>query len=276
MIRNDFVSNSSSSSYVVCVGKNYPINTFVKDVCKKCVDKKSNWKELRDRNETSLKFHIQNARLLFLGEVYVCDRTFFIDRNKCPKWETKEYFEQNFDELFKEIKKKGKNNKLSRYDNDYEILSDTVIKAIDHIWQSSLSTIDQHDLNIEVFHCENNPKFEKEHNKQTVSNIKKILKSKNTQKYYWMGDAYFHNTYVIDQSTIDRTKLMMEHGMKFRFSPWENLKKIQKLLNEGETIIYMRVANSGDGTGQDYIYNETDNHDVFEGIPVKFLTSEQL
>ena len=276
MIRNDFVSNSSSTSYIIAVGSNYPINTFIKDICKNCINKKSKYhiKDLLDRNITSLSYHIQNTRLLFLGEAFVCDREYIIDRTKKKEWESKEEHESSFDNLFKRIKKKSKDGKFDEYDQTYEILSDTQIKAIDHIWESSLSFGDRNDMNFEIIHSEKNPEFEEKHNKQTVKNIQELLKYKNQRTRFWMDDSYFHNTYVIDQSTIDRTKLMQKYGIQMRFSKWENLKKIEKLLKEGNTIIAMRVAHSGDGMEPDYIYNERDDNDVFENIPVQFLNSE--
>lgn len=273
MIRNDFVSNSSSSSYIISIGKNYPIKTFIKDVSKKCVDKKSKHSafSLLDRNMTTLQFHIMNTRLLFLGEAYVMDRSFNVDLNKVHKWESKEEHKKLFNERMKRILK-SKNKKYTEYDTTWEYISDTKIKCTDHIYQGLITyDIINAGNTFDVMECKNNKKFEKEHNERVIKNIQEFLKRLDTYSLY--HKPFMSDIFVINKDTIKLTRLMLKHKIKMRFEKWENIDKLEKMLDDGETIIGIRIANHGDGIDSDTIYNENDNF-VLEDIPVKFLTSD--
>ena len=272
MIRNDFVSNSSSTSYIISIGKNYPIKTFIKDVSKKCVDKKSKYHvfSLLDRNMTTLQFHIMNTRLLFLGEAYVMDKSFNVDLNKVHKWEDKEEHKKLFNGYMKRILR-NKNKKYTEYDTTWEYVSDTKIKGTDHIYQGLITYDIIHAENtFDVMECENNKKFEKEHNEQVIKNIQEFLKKLYTCQYH---NPFMSNIFVINKDTIKLTRLMLKNKIKMRFEKWENINKLEKMLDDGETIIGIRIANHGDGIDSDTIYNETDNF-VLEDIPVELLTSE--
>lgn len=280
MIRLDFVSNSSSSSYIISVPKNYPIKTFIKKVSKNCVDKKKKFhiKNLLESDETTLKYYIQNASLLFLGEVYVCDKKYKIYKDKCPLYEEKNYWEERFNSLKNRIER-NKNNKSKEFDSEYRLLDENTIECTYHVYESGyviLGTDSSFSILNYMGKCSED--FIKQQSKFVVSNIKKFLRNRVHNKItYFCGDEplFRPDIYVIDRDTIKRTEEMLKSGIKMRFQKWENINKLKKELEDKSTVICMRVAKSGDGMDPYYIYNETDR-DVFEDIPVKVLNKEIL
>jgi len=275
MVRNDFVSNSSSTSYIISVGKNYPIKTFIKDISKKCIDKKSEYRiaNLLDRNIAALQFHILNTRLLFLGEVFVMDKSFNIDLNRIHRWENREEHKKTFARHMKRILQ-SKDKKYTEYDTTWEYVSDTKIKGTDHIYRNMVTyDILDYGNTFDVIECEKNKEFEKEHNDRVIESLKEFLKKLDYFGLY--HNPFTSDIFVIDKDTIKLTRLMLKKNMKMRFEKWEDIDKLEKMLDNGETIIGVRVSNHGDGMDSDTIYNETDNF-VFENIPVKLLSSEVM
>jgi len=278
MIRNDFVSNSSSSSYIISIGKNYPIKSFINDLCKNCDNKKKKYHitDLRDKNKAVLTFHMYNIRLLFLGEVYICDKELLIDFNNCPKWHDKTSWEYYFNNLKKDIEKKGKDGKFTRWNEDFELLNDTQIRSVYHYYISGLclNRFDRQS-DFEVMHSANK-KFEKQYNDGLVKRIKDFLKLN-----YKKESSVFHNNskssiYIIDEKTIELTEFMIERGFKINLYRWEkHLSSLKKRIKDGETILSIEIAHSGNGMDVDTIYNETEN-DAFKNVPVEFLASESL
>ena len=73
-IRSDYVSNSSSSSFVVVLPKDYEFKKFIKDVARGCVAKpdwdgytKEDIDRIKDMNIRNLDYCLNTHELLFLG-----------------------------------------------------------------------------------------------------------------------------------------------------------------------------------------------------------------
>ena len=74
-IRTDYVSNSSSSSFVLVLPKDAELKKFIKDIVRSCSRKpeydisKEDKKELDDFNRINLEYCLRTYELLFLGEI---------------------------------------------------------------------------------------------------------------------------------------------------------------------------------------------------------------
>lgn len=74
-IRSDYVSNSSSSSFVLVLPKDADLKKFIKDIVRSCSRKpeydisKEDKKELDDFNRINLEYCLRTYELLFLGEI---------------------------------------------------------------------------------------------------------------------------------------------------------------------------------------------------------------
>ena len=71
--RQDFVSNSSSCSFVVAINSTYSVKDFAKDLGKACTNSKDDYhdQDLADRNCRILDFCLNTYQLLFLGSIDV-------------------------------------------------------------------------------------------------------------------------------------------------------------------------------------------------------------
>lgn len=76
-VRSDFVSNSSSSSFVVAVPKQLGVSTFADKLSECCVDANSEFHSecLQLKNKVTLDFCLNNYSLLFLGDLTFYDAT---------------------------------------------------------------------------------------------------------------------------------------------------------------------------------------------------------
>lgn len=74
--RQDFVSNSSSCSFIVSVKKDYVIKDFARELGEACANPKSQWHnpELADRNRMILEFCLSTYELLFLGTMQLGEK----------------------------------------------------------------------------------------------------------------------------------------------------------------------------------------------------------
>ena len=74
-IRSDYVSNSSSSSFVLVLPKDAELKKFIKDIVRSCTRNpeydisKEDKKELNDFNRINLEYCMRTYELLFLGEI---------------------------------------------------------------------------------------------------------------------------------------------------------------------------------------------------------------
>lgn len=272
MIRNDFVSNSSSSSYVVYFKKDEcSIENFIDNVCNNSTNNPIIFKQ----NKISLSYHLEYSRLLFLGEVYVKDIEFDFDKTKCPEYEDKKFWEEDFNVLYNIIKDEGKDGSLSQHGIEYNIINDNLIHEVEHYYIGQLV---DNVRNRDFVYFLRTPDQE-ELLKETINNLINHYSQKvNDSKSAYITDAYNIQTYIIDESTVQLTEFMLNNGFKMRFDDWEDINKIKKLLENNNIIVVLRVNNHGCGQEQDTIYYTDDNRKrkVFQDIPVNFLhTTEE-
>ena len=80
-IRTDFVSNSSSSSFIIAVNHaNYPFMEFMNDVIDDAIAITDDWTtpehidNIRNTNRRNLDYHLNSSELLFLGDLVIDEK----------------------------------------------------------------------------------------------------------------------------------------------------------------------------------------------------------
>ena len=80
-IRTDFVSNSSSSSFIIAVNHaNYPFMEFMNDVIDDTIAIIDDWTtpehidSIRTTNRRNLDYHLNSSELLFLGDLVIDEK----------------------------------------------------------------------------------------------------------------------------------------------------------------------------------------------------------
>jgi len=114
-IRSDFISNSSSCSFVVAVNGTYSIKDFAKDVAKNTVNNKSQYhdKDLKRRNQTILEFCLGTYELLFLGYWTLKTEEHTMTLEKSIEIHGKEFGEYEFQLCLKDVERRKKLNEKS-------------------------------------------------------------------------------------------------------------------------------------------------------------------
>ena len=79
--------------------------------------------------------------------------------------------------------------------------------------------------------------------------------------------------YQITKSTISNTRCLMNAGYKIDFSDTcinKTLDELEKMIDAGDKLFYIRQADGGDGYGDTYIYREDSAHGISDvnGIEV--------
>lgn len=284
--RTDFVSNSSSSSFIVALDfKQYPLDLFVKNVCDYCDDPSSPDPTMRSRNEAILKYCLQFNELLFLGTWLNGKRTKLIKRGVG-------YDGELVDDATEDQKEFGDYDTPFRfYLEEYNSRKGSPDKYVDAIRLVNPDTI-EYEETVEVggnftvpshfmdrhFRSRWRPRNTEDDPNETVDAIKKFLGGATANDYPCDPkidyDSPFHaNTYLITQSSIDNTRDMLKAGCKIDLEDWENLDALEARIKSGETLFFMEVGDSGEGTDDTRVYSRRGQF-PFEGIPVSFIESE--
>ena len=286
MIREDFVSNSSSTSFIIALNTNEcSIKKFVHDVCYNCLnpenekkdasfstnDEDSENQQLLDHNVINLRYHLDNTRLLFLGEAYVKDTDRILDIDVVPEYEEKDYWIQQLNDLKRRIQQKGKDGILEEWDSKYEIIDDKKIKATFHHYVGYL-TENKYDRDFDF-----SLSYDFVKDDIRIERIKELLEACYDEKI--TRKNYHNNIYIIDKDTIALTEIMIKNGINIRFQDKLGLDVFKKYIEEGKTIMYIEVATSGNGWDCDTIYNENNEKsslELFDKLPVIILDSEYM
>lgn len=267
-IRIDFVSNSSSCSFVVAISNEaqYKLNDFIKDIVKDCatckdtdyrIDKEE-IKKLNVFNTRNLEYHLNSSELLFLGTLKLCDKTYTVTRPNPKNYSTDNIIDEykyklgSFERLQKDIKKesfgKETGEKVIEANDDHIVISYPVYA----------SGIAFPSMNMTSFTCHYHwidPSQEKKEDRKHAA--KRIMQLMNMIKGYDYGDLYYFintHTYFISKETIWNTRALLENNAELIFEKWEDLDALEKRLNEGQRLFVIRQNNGGDGWDNDAIY----------------------
>lgn len=247
MIRNDFVSNSSSSSYIVSLKKSY-LNNFCINLCNRSnTNKDYPIENLKDNNLSILKYGLSNFRLMFLGELYLGECSYTISPNDN---------DPNAEDSYRYYLERYKKHQLGEYDDSrkIELLDGDVIKITYDKYTSSI-TIPIHNcefpLNPSHIKGDSNDEYTKSLQDTLIEEIKEKCEDHYNGKDYY--SIYNWATYIIDKVTIDVTEFLLKNGCKLRIDK-DQLESYKKIIADGNIICYIDVYYSGNGSSYNRIY----------------------
>ena len=266
--RNDFVSNSSSCSFVVAIPSEdkYKFKDFVNDIVKDCASNKDEKSEMTKEaidnlnafNARNLDYHLNSSELLFLGTLKVNNKQYTIvspdldDKMYVDSEHNYNYDIQMFNELQKDIKKKS----FGKYTGEKLVESTKDKVTISYpIYASSIAF-----PTLEMEYFTGHYDFidpAKETKKDRKYAAEQIINLVNSIKNLEDSDLYnFINThtYFISKRTIWNTRALLENKADLVFDKWEDLDALEKRLDEGQRLFVIRQNNGGDGWDSDAVY----------------------
>lgn len=291
-VRTSFVSNSSSCSYIVLCKRDF-LNDIAKDLAKACTNKTDPYhdKDLAKKNQCILEFCLNTFQLAYLGNLVIETR---------KETYNFEYFKNIFAESNQDNVEERAKEEWERYKSDLNAVKNG---KHDHTWWiGSAYGLDEYDAQTDTaIHYEKitardivvsnqimESKFKRysfSNNQNTPEDIKArvdklVAYAKDAAKYDWHEDRNrieSPSIYQITKNTIDNTRDLLSCGYSIDFFEWEkDLDELEARLSNGDAIFYVRIANSGDGYGDFYIYCE-DTADSIDGISgIELLASESL
>ena len=288
--RTDFVSNSSSSSFVVACKKEL-LKDIAKDLARACVNKRDKYhdKELSKNNQCILDFCLKTFQLVFLGELLLetKEETYSLDYFKriwaIPSKNMPTAYAEEAWKRYKNIVERVKSGKekdswaKKAYDLDeYDAETDTA-KHFEKVYVKDIVVSNSvMESGFNRYHYSNGPDSE-ETIKGRVQKIIDFAKDKVKRDLLEAEDCFEAvDIYQITKDTIDNTRNLIAQGYKVELGEWEDLDRLDAKLDSGESIFYVRIAHSGDGYGDFYIYCE-DGADGIDGVSgIEVLTSDCL
>lgn len=245
-LRTDYVSNSSSSSFVVVLPKNYALDDFINDAVKSCSENpdyaadKAFIERVDKSNRRNLDYCLNTYQLLFLGGLH-CGAIQSVHKGKEDCDMVRKVFQEN-SEL-------GYTDEKILKDTEEEVVIEYPVEAFEVVVDSNFMDWKCHRLY--PAKPENTEKVKYEFDNR-VENIVKLAK-----KYESMetGMEQVH-LYEITMNTILNTEDLIKAGYKVDLvDNWcKDLDALKKRLEEGDRLFGIRLNQAGDGMDSGTIY----------------------
>lgn len=276
-IRTDFVSNSSSSSFICAVNSTYSIEDLAKDIARKCINKKHAYHDpqLEEENRRTVDWCLNEFQLLFLGALLVGKQDFTYSKKDVEIQANARYKGLSKPEIDSIAEKKW-NSLLEQMHAENEVKPGSVVHDAenetivftDEVLASGLAVDSgtMHHLRLRatskngMFDQKMWPDIIEQHAKWHEDNI---------------DDVPFIETYAITQETIDSTRALLAAKKDLRLDGWEDLDSLQRRLDNGEKLFALLVGRDGDGTSCYSVYQE-DGATGIDDLAIEVLHSESL
>ena len=268
-IRNDFVSNSSSCSFVIAIGKNFPFNDFIKETCDGCLkhaDENDDALFLTEQNEFNnavLNYHLRASELIYLGGLKIGNIQTIIPKD---------------DEYFPYFKNDIAKQTLPCDERVIENTDEKIVLEHDDVIYGM--AIQKHEINYVTmeYHWDDDYACDIEKQKKAAKEIVKFAKNYSDFKTDYRC-RYNSATYFISRTTIWNTRALIAAGYEVELEKWMDLDKLDEMLKNGDRIFNIRVNNGGDGVDEDalFTFGGWDGEDVFKDMTgIRCLDSETM
>lgn len=267
--RIDFVSNSSSCSFIVAIGKKFPLNDFIKEACDGCLrhadEDDTDWfvSKQNEFNNVVLNYHLRASELVYLGGLSVGPMQSVFTK-------ADEYFSYLKNDIAKQAISPDE-RVIENTDEKIVLESDVVVYGM---------AIPKHDMNYITmeYHWNDDYKCDIEKQKKAAKAILEFAKNYSDAKtdYKCRCDS---STYFISRNTIWNTRALIAAGYNVALEKWMDLDKLDKMLQDGDQIFGIRVNNGGDGVDDDalFTFGGWDGEDIFENMSgVEVLGGETM
>lgn len=265
--RRDFVSNSSSCSYVVALGPGYAFGDFVADAAEACLRRADEddeaWSGRQDElNRAVLGYHLRVSELLYLGALAVEPAKTVYRRG-----------EGGFDYVKREIAAGG----LSPDERVVEDGEDEVVIEYDQR-VSGMAVPEQRICYVTGrFRDDAGPITDSrpEDAAEAADGIEKFAENYADKQIDYKARAD-SDTYFVSRRTVWNTRALIASGRDVKLEKWMDLDALDARLAAGERIFCVKVNNGGDGVDPDalYTFGGWDGEDVFDGLPVEVIHGE--
>lgn len=242
-IRTDYVSNSSSSSFVIVVPKEYEFKKFVKDVVRGTVAIKDEFfdedrmNELKERNVRNLDYCLNTYELLFLGTFcYEYKRSTIKGGDEVSDFvKSIEFFKKNCPEMFcAKIVSQTEDELVADLPNtaDWHAVSCDLMNGLIRQYQSP---------------GDDDPTF----HHSVVEAIAEYL----SEHSRWGEER--PGLFEVTMNTIYNTEaLLAERKENIKLDKWcQNLDELKKLIKDGNRIFGIKANQGGDGESCTAIYS---------------------
>ena len=240
-IRNDFVSNSSSCSFVIALLAGFSLNDFVEKTTRGCLrhaePNEVEFSQKQDEfNRAVLNYHLRASELLFLGSLRVDGITRKIDMQNDPT---------EFTDRVEEIAVKS--GEMPYITQNYHFGSD----------------------------------YSADPMKQAIAAAKIAEFAGYYSDYARIDYRARSNsdTYFISLNTIWNTRALIAAGKDVVLDKWMDLDKLEGMLKDGMKIFKVHVNNGGDGVAEDalYTFGGWEGEDLFDDMTgIDMLYSETM
>lgn len=293
-IRTDFVSNSSSSSFIVSINKQYKLKDFVKDLAKACSNPMYTYhdKDIVNRNRRILDFCLNTYELAFLGawklrvdekvytkqdfyDIFTCHADYDLSDNE------KEIFLKEADEHWKyeleciEKAKKPTCDPIFKRMVERNYLDQDGKLHIFHDVYAGNCVIDSDRMRYD-FNRYSTRNDETEYAiKCRVKNLKKLAEENADYENGKLFGLSHVRCYAITLNTIKNTRDILKAGYCLEFEYCPNLDALEKRLKEGQQIFNIHIGHSGEGYGNFEIYCEADANGI-DDVAAEIIGSESM
>lgn len=254
MIRCDFVSNSSSSSFIISLDTDKcPFSDFVKIVCERTVNKKSEYAipNLYEHNKIVLEYCVEHYNPLFVGSINENIKDVILTKNNIH-----EKFGIDLDKLIQKLKKEGKPSEET-YKNYPQLYN-----YIDY--GGDLFKIDE-DYNTIL-----NKRFISNSGfvfpKHEIGRINYLYKTCNSIKNLIDYDKKCNIsvksflTYGITRDTIEISKFILENSEDFKYyTDYGKIELYENLMNENNKIFSIQINKDDSGMDDFSIYSQCED-----------------
>lgn len=290
-VRSDFVSNSSSCSFIIALSKEYDVDTFCKDLAETCSNPKAEYhnKDIVKRNKRILDFCLNNYELAFLGTwklrtdeivkskediigLYV-DDNMTPDEKKMMLEEGERHWKYEL-ECIEKAKDPNCNPYLKKMIEHNFLDQESKIHVFNDVFVG-LNAVDSNTMEYEF----NRYGYKNDDDKKIVEfRVKKLKQlaeaaaAHESGKHFSMPNV---KCYAITMGTVKNTRDLIAAGMDITLEEHEDLDKLQKRLEAGEKIFRVHIGHSGEGYGNYEIHCEDDAKGL-DDLAIEILDAEPM